>query len=128
MADWSFVNSERKRLGIRLNWKSVKAGEVYNQFTVLSDGRGKEWVQARCSCGNVDKYTAASLKGGGRKGGVEQCAGCDERAAEKLVWKHPEKWENTKCFGAEDKEIKRIQDERRKKKELARAARKDRYG
>lgn len=101
--NWDFINSERKRLGIRLNWKSVSAGEVCQRLTALNAGRGKEWVEARCECGNVSKYTAASLKGGGRNGGVRQCSGCDSRSDAALAWKSPKKWVNPKPIPTEQR-------------------------
>lgn len=125
MTDWNFLNHERKRLGIKLNWKSVSAGEIIGNFTILTDGRGKESVEARCSCGNVGKYTAASLKGGGRKGGVSRCPECDKRVAESLVWRHPKKWKNPNPRSEQDMEAERVKNDEAKRKKLNR---KDKYG
>ncbi len=125
MTDWDFTNHERKRLGVKLNWKSVTAGDVHNDFTVLTSGRGKESVEAKCKCGNVSKYTAASLVGGGRKGGVRRCVGCDDRINAALAWKPPVKWRNPKPRSKTDREKARIEAESRASVAVPK---RDRYG
>lgn len=114
MTGWDFVNSERKRLGIRPKWKTVSTGEVHGQLTALNDGRGKEWVRVFCSCGSESKFTAAAIKGGR----VTRCAKCDAKADADLVWTSPRKWVNRKLT-AEDREIIRIREAKLKKKHSA---------
>jgi hypothetical protein len=121
MTGWDFINHERKRLGIVRNWKSVTPGEVCGQLTAINDGRGKEWVEARCQCGDVSKYTASALKSGRSR----RCKACDERIDAALAWKPPKKWRNPKPKSPEDVEIERVQAEKRRKKDLAK---KDRHG